>query len=79
MTNFKNGRVDRRGSPESAAQQTEAVQLYLLSAVLNGLEGGACAMRRHAQQAIRAVRAGSYRVDAAKLSRLIIREAMMLV
>ena len=80
MTSFgKNGRVDPGGSPESTAQRTEAIQLSLLSSVLNGLEGGACAMRRHAQEAIRAVRAGTYRVDAAKLSRLIIGEAMMFI
>jgi hypothetical protein len=80
MTSFgRNGRVYRGGSVESTARQADATQLSLLSSVLNGLEGGACAMRRRAQQAIRAVRAGTYRVDAAKLSRLIIGEAMMLV
>ena len=78
MTTFENGCGHRGGSLESTAQ-IEAIQLSLLSSVLNGLEGGARAMRRHAQEAIRAVRAGTYRVDAAKLSRLIIGEAMMLV
>lgn len=48
----------------------------MLSSVLNGLESGASAMCRHAQEAMRAVRDGSYRVDAMQLSRRIVGEAM---
>jgi hypothetical protein len=63
-----------RGS--EAPESTDAAQLSRLSSVLNGLENGAARMRVHVEQAIEAVRGGTYRVDALQLSRLIVGEAM---
>lgn len=59
-----------------APESTDGAQLSRLSSVLNGLENGAARMRVHVQQAIEAVRAGTYRVDATRLSQLIVGEAM---
>jgi anti-sigma28 factor (negative regulator of flagellin synthesis) len=78
MSNIENGNLVRASGAPSTVEQTEAIQLSRLSSVLNGLEIGARAMRRHAKEALRAVRQGTYRVDAAKLSRRIIREAIIL-
>ncbi len=75
MTNLGMNSIDPSTSPEGV-QNMEAVQLSMLSSVLNGLESGASAMCRHAQEAMRAVRDGSYRVDAMQLSRRIVGEAM---
>jgi hypothetical protein len=61
-----------RGLPPSSA----GVQLSKLSSVLNGLENGASAIRRHVHQAMRAVRAGTYRVDPLQLSKRIVGEAL---
>lgn len=63
-------------APETVLLHNEATQLSNLSSVLNGLESGASLIRRHVQDAMRAVRSGTYRVDAAQLSRRIVREAM---
>jgi hypothetical protein len=52
------------------------MQLSKLSSVLNGLEHGACAMRRHAAQAMQAVKAGTYAIDASAVSRSIIGECV---
>jgi hypothetical protein len=52
------------------------VELTKLSAVLNGLEHGASAMRSHAQGATDAVKSGTYSVDASALSRRIIGECL---
>jgi hypothetical protein len=52
------------------------VELTNLSAVLNGLERGAQAMRRYARQATRAVQSGTYTVEAAALSRRMICESL---
>ncbi|MBV8819015.1 MAG: hypothetical protein JO022_11710 [Acidobacteriaceae bacterium] len=77
MTNIGTGSVSPGASPpESIMQQTEAAQLSKLSSVLNGLEGGAVLMRRHILDAMRAVRSGTYQVDAVKLSRRIVGEAL---
>ncbi len=77
MTNLGMSSINPRKSPEGVRQHTEAVQqLSMLSSVLNGLESGASAMCRHAHEAMRAVRDGSYRVDAMQLSRRIVGEAM---
>jgi hypothetical protein len=54
------------------------VDLTKLSAVLNGLEHGASAMRRHAREATAAVKSGTYGVDASVLSGRIIRECLVL-
>lgn len=62
--------------PDTILQHADAVHLSMLSSVLNGLEGGACAIRRHAMEAMRAVRAGTYRVDPVQLSRRIVGEAL---
>jgi hypothetical protein len=61
-----------RGLPPSSA----GVQLSKLGSVLNGLENGASAIRRHVHQAMRAVRAGTYRVDPLQLSKRIVGEAL---
>jgi hypothetical protein len=52
------------------------IELTKLSAVLNGLEHGASAMRRHSQEATTAVKSGTYAVDASALSQRIIRECL---
>ena len=44
---------------ETAIHNAATFQLTRLSSVLNGLEGGAMAMRLHAQEAMRAVRSGT--------------------
>lgn len=62
--------------PEIPLLANEAVQLSKLSSVLNGLEGGATAIRRHVVEAMRAVRSGTYCVDPLQLSRRIIGEAL---
>ncbi len=76
MRNIGTSALDPATSPENLVQHTEAVQLSMLSSVLNGLEGGASLMRRHVQDAMRAVKSGTYNIDAAKLSRRIVREAL---
>lgn len=76
MTNAGTSSVDAGSAQDSIAHHTEAVQLSMLSSVLNGLEGGASKIRQHAEEAMRAVRSGTYVVDAAHLSRLIIGEAL---
>lgn len=63
-------------TPEAVAHNPEAFQLTRLSSVLNGLENGATLMRRHAQEAMRAVRAGTYAVDPKQLSQRIVGEAL---
>jgi anti-sigma28 factor (negative regulator of flagellin synthesis) len=55
---------------------TDGTQLSKLSSVLSGLEQGAYAMRRRAQQLMRAVRSGTYEVDPLKLSRRIIGDTL---
>lgn len=62
--------------PSGVHQNWDGAQLSRLSSVLNGLEGGAALMRGHVQQAMRAVRSGTYQVEAMKLSRRIVGEAM---
>ncbi|MBV9157344.1 MAG: hypothetical protein JO097_13855 [Acidobacteriaceae bacterium] len=62
--------------PESVMPGNEGVQLSRLSSVLNGLEQGASAMRRHVLQAMRAVRSGTYIVDPVQLSRRIVGETV---
>ncbi|MGI8959469.1 MAG: hypothetical protein ACR2IV_06880 [Bryobacteraceae bacterium] len=54
----------------------QGTQLSKLSSVLNGLEQGASAMRRQAQQLMRAVQSDTYEVDPIKLSRRIIGDAL---
>lgn len=63
-------------APDPATHNPDAFQLSRLSSVLNGLESGASAMRRHAQEAMRAVRSGTYKVDPVQLSRRIVGEAL---
>ena len=60
----------------SLSESGDGAQLSKLSSVLNGLENGATAMRRHVQQAMSAVRHGTYRVDAVRLSKRIVGEAL---
>lgn len=59
-----------------APQGSDGAQLSALSSVLNGLENGASAIRRHVYQAMGAVRAGTYQVDPLQLSRRIVGEAL---
>jgi anti-sigma28 factor (negative regulator of flagellin synthesis) len=61
---------------KSAGDVTDGSQLSKLSSVLNGLELGASAMRRRAQQLMRAVRSGTYEVDPLQLSRRIIGDTL---
>jgi hypothetical protein len=63
-------------TPDAVAHDAETFQLTRLSSVINGLENGATAMRRHAQEAVRAVRAGTYAVDPVQLSQRIVGEAL---
>jgi anti-sigma28 factor (negative regulator of flagellin synthesis) len=65
-------RSGTKGTPNSM----HGTQLSRLSSVLNGLEYGASAMRRRAQQLMRAVRSGTYTVDALKLSRRIVGDTL---
>lgn len=53
------------------------IQLAKLSSVLNGLEHGAGAIRDHIRQAMGAIRAGTYYVDAAALSRRIVSDCLL--
>jgi hypothetical protein len=66
-------------TPDDGLYAHDSAQLSKLSSVLNGLEGGAQVMHRQAQEAISAVRAGTYRVDPVQLSRRIVGEALRTV
>ena len=61
---------------DPATHEAETFQLTRLSSVINGLENGALAMRHHAQEALNAVRAGTYSVDPKQLSQRIVGEAL---
>lgn len=83
MSNLQAGTTD--GAPgamtkgqaaSESATASDGVQLSKLSSVLNGLENGASAIRRHVQQAMSAVRGGTYQVDPLQLSKRIIGEAL---
>lgn len=63
----------KAGGPAGA---NDGAQLSALSSVLNGLESGATAIRRHVYQAMGAVRSGTYQVDSMQLSKRIIGEAL---
>lgn len=76
MTNLGFSSISPGISPDTLEQHADTVQLSMLSSLLNGLEAGASRMRRHAYQAMRAVQAGTYRVDAVQLSRRIVGEAL---
>lgn len=60
----------------SSPQSSDGAQLSKLSSVLNGLENGASAIRRHVYQAMSAVRDGTYNVDSLQLSKRIVGEAL---
>jgi hypothetical protein len=60
----------------SGAEDSDGLQLSKLSSVLNGLESGASAIRRHVLEAMKAVRTGTYEVNAVELSRRIVGEAL---
>jgi anti-sigma28 factor (negative regulator of flagellin synthesis) len=74
----ENAARSARGSAEAsgAREDSDGLQLSKLSSVLNGLENGASAIRRHALEAMQAVRTGTYNVDAAELSKRIVGEAL---
>ena len=77
MTDVVRARIETgMFSTDTATHNAETFQLTRLSSVLNGLENGATAMRRHAREAMLAVRSGTYAVDAAQLSRRIIGETL---
>lgn len=73
-----NDRSKNESTPamHTVSQNPEATQLSRLSSVLNGLEGGASAMRRHTQNAIQAIQSGTYNVDPLQLSRRIVGDAL---
>lgn len=66
------------GSAEAsgAREDSDGLQLSKLSSVLNGLENGASAIRQHVLEAMKAVRTGTYEVDATELSKRIVGEAL---
>jgi hypothetical protein len=66
-------------TPQGASDANDSLQLSKLSSVLNGLEGGAQLMQRHAQETLLAIRAGTYRVDPMQLSRRIVGEALRVI
>lgn len=76
MSTPRNPSTGLAPKPASVAQNSDGAQLSRLSSVLNGLESGASLMRRHVQQAMGAVRSGTYAVDALQLSRRIVGEAL---
>ncbi len=77
MTNIANSSIDpATPAAENPLQDIEAFQLSKLSSILNGLEGGASAIRRHVVEAMRSVRSGTYRIDPLQLSRRIVGEAL---
>jgi anti-sigma28 factor (negative regulator of flagellin synthesis) len=69
-------KVARSSTNTGTSNSMHGTQLSKLSSVLNGLEQGASAMRRQAQQLMRAVRSGTYEVDPLQLSRRIIGDAL---
>ena len=84
MSKINPGAANSRTTPQTGSVQTasgspqnsDGAQLSKLSSVLNGLESGASAIRRHVQQAMGAVRAGTYEVDPLQLSKRIVGEAL---
>ncbi len=77
MTEIKAHKVKAHASKRgNLLQHTQATQLSNLSSVLNGLEGGACAMRKQVQEAMNAIQAGTYWVDPMQLSRCIVGETL---
>lgn len=76
MTEMENPAGSAAGGGGSPPQSSDGTQLSKLSSVLNGLENGASAIRRHVNQAMNAVRAGTYRVDSLQLSKRIVGEAL---
>jgi len=63
-------------TPEDVLTVRDGAQLSKLSSVLNGLEVGAQRIQRHVQEAVVAVKAGTYRVDPLQLSKRIVGEAL---
>jgi hypothetical protein len=77
MSDLKTGKNRAtRSAKDTVLENPGATQLSRLSSVLNGLEGGASAMCRRTQEAIRAVRSGTYKVDPIQLSRRIVGDAL---
>lgn len=68
--------VTTSGAERIPPENSDGTQLSRLGSVLNGLEHGTARMCGHVQSAMRAVHSGTYRVDAMKLSRRIVGEAM---
>jgi hypothetical protein len=64
------------GAANGPGGNSDGAQLSRLSSVLNGLESGASAIRRHVYLAMGAVRSGTYKVDALQLSKRIVGEAL---
>lgn len=74
MNKTENMNTDRPTSSDIPV--SSGVQLTKLSSVLNGLDHGASAMRRHVAQAMAAIKSGTYKVDASAVSRRIIGECL---
>lgn len=68
--------IGAKQDSNSPSENSGAAQLSKLASILNGLESGATIMRRHVQQAMSAVRGGTYRVDSLQLSKRIVGEAL---
>ncbi len=75
MKNIGTTTKDRPGTTSSTPPPAE-LQLTNLSSVLNGLQHGASAMQQHVSQAMAAIKAGTYKVDASAVSRLLISESL---
>lgn len=75
MNEMKNTPQNKPVSGDSALEVGEP-QLAKLGSVLNGLQHGASAMQQHICQAMAALKAGTYKVDASAVSRLLIRECL---
>lgn len=75
MNEMRDEAQDKPMAADSAPDVAE-LQLAKLGSVLNGLEYGASAIRRHIEQAMAAIQAGTYKIDASAVSRLIVRESL---
>ena len=69
-------KVTRYSTNTGTPNSLNGTQLSKLSSVLNGLEQGAWAMRRQAQQLMQAVQSGTYEVDPLQLSRRIVGDTL---
>lgn len=76
MATGSNRFADQTAAPSLLAPCAQQDELCKLGSVLNGLEGGAVRMRTRVYELAAAVRSGRYVIDAAELSRRIVRECV---